>query len=234
MGCVGLFVKANKETDVASRPARSGQVPRRTRADAGIARATERDLRLLRIVGEQYAVTLPQLAVMMGRSVHAARWLRDRWRRAGWIDSRTVLVGRPAFLWPTRVGLRAAGLDYPGWGPTPGALAHVEAVTDVRLHLQAAAPDAGWVSERDISLVTPGEHRPDGLLVVGDRQVAIEVELTRKSRARTRGIMCELVARYPGVVYFTAPAPRPLLEDLAAEVGQGHVQVRALSEGLAL
>jgi len=217
---------------VSGRPAR-GAVPRRRRTDAGAPRATERDLRLLRIVSEQYAVTLPQLAVMMDRSIHAARWLRDRWRRAGWIDSRAVLAARPVFLWPTRTGLHAAGLDYPGWGPTPGALAHVEAVTDVRLHLQAAGPNAGWVSERDITLATAGEHRPDGLLVVGDRHVAVEVELTRKSRARTRGIMCELVARYPGVVYFTAPAPRPLIEDLAADVGQGHVQVRAVPAGAA-
>ena len=115
------------------------------RADAGLPRATERDLRLLRVVGEQYAVTLPQLAVLMGRSVHTARWLRDRWRRAGWVESRTVLAARPVFVWLTRSGSRAAGLDYPAWRPTPGLLAHVEAVTDVRLHVAATDPEARWI-----------------------------------------------------------------------------------------
>jgi hypothetical protein len=41
-------------------------------------------LALLRFTGEQFAVTLPQLARLMGRSEHAGRWLRSRWERAGW------------------------------------------------------------------------------------------------------------------------------------------------------
>jgi hypothetical protein len=193
-------------------------------------RATDRDLALLAIVAEQYAVTLPQLAVLMGRSIHAARWLRDRWRHAGWVDSRVVLAQRPAFVWPTRAGLGVAGLDYPGWAPTPGALAHVEAVTDVRLHLLAFYPGASWTSERDLPAGC-GVHRPDGLLWVDGREVAVEVELTQKSRVRTRGIVCELVARYPEVVYFTTGGPRRLVEELAAEVGQGRVEVHPLPEG---
>jgi hypothetical protein len=185
---------------------------------------------LLRVVAEQYAVTLPQLAVLMGRSVHAARWLRDRWRRVGWIDSRVVLADRPVFVWPTRLGLRTAGLSYAVWEPSPGALAHVEAVTDVRLHVERSESDLSWVSERDIS-TRPGAHRPDGLVVVDGREVAIEVELTRKSRARVRAIVCELVARYSAIVYFTADGPRPLIDELACEVGQGRVSIRPLPEG---
>lgn len=80
---------------------------RSRRSDAGQVKMTERDLRLLRIVAEQYAVTVPQLATLMGRSHHAARWLRERWQAAGWVEGRAVLVGRPVFLWPTRRGLRA-------------------------------------------------------------------------------------------------------------------------------
>jgi hypothetical protein len=213
------------------RVASSGSNGRRT--DAGLPRATERDLALLRVVGEQYAVTLPQLAVLMGRSVHTARWLRDRWRRAGWVESRTVLAARPVFVWLTRSGSRAAGLDYPGWRPTPGLLAHVEAVTDVRLHVAANDPDARWISERDIPTTTAGiggAHRPDGLIVADDREIAVEVELTQKSRARARAIVCELVARYPAVVYFVADGLGRLIADLAAEVGQGRVEVRGLPE----
>ena len=44
----------------------------------GQVKASARDLELLRFVGEQYAVTLPQLARLMSRSLHAARWLRAR------------------------------------------------------------------------------------------------------------------------------------------------------------
>jgi len=94
-------------------------------------RATARDLRLLRWVAEQYAVSIPQLARLMGRSEHAARWLRGRWQRAGWAQGRTVLVGRPVFVWLTRDGSRVAGAGFKVWEPNAGALAHIEAVNDV-------------------------------------------------------------------------------------------------------
>lgn len=191
---------------------------------------TERDLRLLRFIGEQYAVTLPQLATLMGRSHHAARWLRERWQRAGWVDGRAILVGRPVFVWLTRRGTRAAGIEHPLWRPTPGALAHVVAVTEVRLDVEARRPNASWVSERELRRADPRPrvHRPDGLVAIGEREVAIEVELTQKERRRAARIMRELVASYGSVTYFAAPAPRRLLSGLAEKVGQGRVQVLPL------
>ncbi len=43
------------------------------RQDAGHPRASARDLELLRLIGEHYAVTLPQLARLMARSEHHRR-----------------------------------------------------------------------------------------------------------------------------------------------------------------
>ena len=68
-------------------PARSESQVRRRRSDYGSIKVSERDIELLYLVGEQYAVTVPQLARLIGRSFHTARALRDRWKRAGWIDS---------------------------------------------------------------------------------------------------------------------------------------------------
>jgi len=197
-------------------------------------RASARDLELLRFVGEQFAVTLPQLARLMGRSQHAARWLRSRWERAGWAQGRALLVGEPVFVWLTRRGMRAAGLDFSVWRPNPGALAHIAAVNEVRLHLAERRPDAVWVCERELAreprreLGGFGAHRPDALVVVDDRELAIEVELTQKRRSRAELIMREHLAHYGGAVYFAALAPRRLLERLAEEIGGGRVQVRSL------
>jgi hypothetical protein len=64
---------------------RNAAVPtRRQRSDAGEPRCSGRDLELLQLLGEQYALSLPQLARLMGRGLHAARWLRSRWEREGW------------------------------------------------------------------------------------------------------------------------------------------------------
>ncbi len=140
--------------------------PRR-RADAGSARVSARDLELLRFIGEQYAVTLPQLARLMGRSERAARWLRERWQRAGWVEGRALLVGEPVYVWLTRKGQRLASLDYKLWAPNPGALQHVRAVADVRLWLAGRRPEATWISERALAREQERAsgrrhgHRPD-------------------------------------------------------------------------
>lgn len=123
---------------------------RATRSDAGTVRCSARDVELLRIVGEQYAVTLPQLARLMDCSPHAARWLRTRWERAGWARGRAVLVGEPVFVWLTRRGHGIAGVDYAVWRPNAGMLAHIAAVTDVRLDVLRRHPGAQWVSEREL------------------------------------------------------------------------------------
>jgi hypothetical protein len=73
--------------------------PKPRRQDAGHPRVSPRDLSLLRLIGEHYAVTLPQLARLIGRSEHAARWLRARWQKAGW-------VGRP-------IGVSVGAVDSP-------------------------------------------------------------------------------------------------------------------------
>jgi hypothetical protein len=207
--------------------------PRRAvRADAGLIRATERDLRLLAWVGEQYAISIPQLAVLMGRSEHAARWLRARWQRAGWAEGRLVLIGRPVFVWLTREGSRVASLSLKPWVPNAGSLAHIEAVNDVRLLVAARRPEAKWTSERDLPFRTaPGvarAHRPDAVVTVeGGRRVAVEVELTLKSRARLERIVGQLLGEFDAVWYFAAPTPRRALDEIAARAGH-RLHVTAL------
>lgn len=209
--------------------------PPRRRADAGTYKASARDLALLRFVGEQFAVTLPQLARLMGRSEHAARWLRARWQHAGWAEGRVLLVGEPVFVWLTREGQRLANLDYKLWRPNPGALAHVAAVSEVRLYIRARRPDAEWVSERALARTgeapgAAGAHRPDGVVLTEGRRVAVEVELTQKKRQRSEQIARQLLSRYEAVWYFATPAPRGALSRLAESLGDHRLQVYALPQ----
>jgi hypothetical protein len=119
---------------------------------------------------------------------------------------------------PTPNGLALAGADYRPWGLVPSRLAHVHAVGLVRLAIEAASPDAEWVSERALARLRAQQRAswwlPDGGLVVAEVAVngalppvhTIEVELTPKHLAKL-GLVFE--ARYPGEVqttYFTPPA----------------------------
>ena len=69
------------EEDRAQAPA---TVPAGRAAPGRRAVLTERDGRLLNVVGEQYAVTAGQLARLLGRPESHAVYLRNRWVRAGW------------------------------------------------------------------------------------------------------------------------------------------------------
>jgi predicted NBD/HSP70 family sugar kinase len=116
-------------------------------------------------------------------------------------------------------------------------LAHIAAVTDVRLWVSQRHPQAEWVCERELAreaAATGGAaaaHRPDALVVLGGRELPVEVELTHKRRARRERIMRELVARYGQAVYFAAEGPRQQLEEIAQTFAGSRVQVLGLPEG---
>ena len=201
---------------------------------AAIVRATARDLAVLPFIAEQCAVTQPQLAQLIGRTEHTARWLRQRWQRAGWVESRVLLVGEPVFIWLTSRGLLACGVGFKPWRPQAvGRLAHLVAVTDVRMHVEARRPEATWVSERavarrDFEAGERRKHLPDAEVLLGDQRVAVEVELTQKERRRTEAIVAELSARYDAVWYFAAPAAHRHLTEVIARNDFKRVQLLEL------
>jgi hypothetical protein len=125
-------------------------------------------------------------------------------------------LGR-TWIIPTRAGLELAGSGYRPWTLVPSQLQHLHAVAVVRLAIEAADPEAEWVSERALTRLRAQRRetwwRPDGGLVVADATVnggpplhTIEVELTPKHLAKLQEVFEH---RYPGEVqttYFTPPA----------------------------
>jgi hypothetical protein len=184
---------------------------------------TVRDGRALGWIGEQYGVRIDVAAVVLARvsereelSRRTVRVQLDRWERAGLI-LRPRLYGR-SWVVPTAAGLAFAGLPYLPWRPAYGRLAHVHAVSVVRLALEAAAPGVVWVSERALERErrTQGGswHRADGAVEVpapanrpGLQRAlhAIEVELTPKSRAHLAEVFATLPGNTVAVTYFARP-----------------------------
>ncbi len=162
-------------------------------------------------VGEMYGVQVDQLALMLGTSQRRASAMAGRWCDAGSAQA-AILGPGPRWVWLTKAGLASCGLPYAAAVPGLSRLAHLRAVTAVRLALAAApqysAGSAHWRSERRIRSRIGGriglrEHVPDGEvhwpdgtdLAWADECWAIEAELTPKTVARTAGIMRELVTR---------------------------------------
>jgi hypothetical protein len=195
-----------------------------------------RELAVFAVIAEQCALTQPQLARLVDRSEHTARWLRARWQRAGWVEGRVLLHGAPPFVWLTMSGQQIAGSEFKPWRPQAIArLPHLAAVTDVRLHVAERRPEAMWVSERVLARERAlrnerRAHLPDAEVLIGEQRVAVEVELTQKERRRSEAIVAELCARYDAVWYFAPSGPRRQLERLAARPGFERIQVLPLDE----
>jgi len=107
---------------------------------------------------------------------------------------------------------------------------HIEAVTDVRLLLERELRLGDWICERSLAQQSPSRsqdrpHLPDGLLDTGDEQIAIEVELSLKSRSRLAAILEQLGHEYAQVWYFAAPPLRPALTELAAEAPWKNIAI---------
>jgi hypothetical protein len=201
---------------------------RRERVDAGSVRLSERDGQLLRVIGEQYAITVDQLARLIGRSHRTGRWLRDRWRTAGWVESRQLTAHGASFVWLTGTGTRVAGSPYRTWRPNAALAAHIEAVTEVRLLSERLAAGE-WVCERSLARGPRARfherpHVPDAILERAGERIAVEVELTLKSRARLEAVLLEL-GDYDRVLYFATRALVPRLRELAAELPWQNIAV---------
>jgi hypothetical protein len=179
-----------------------------SQAPAGL---SGRDVSGLLFVADMYGVQMDQLARVLGGSLPAARAAAARWQQAGYADLARIGPG-PPWLWLTRAGLAACGLPYRAVQPALSRLAHLRAVTAVRLALTAAPAyqraGAFWRSERRLRAragsraglrehLPDGEvHWPDGAAVAWAGECwAIEAELTRKTVARTTAIMREILAR---------------------------------------
>jgi hypothetical protein len=157
---------------------------------------------------DMYGVQLDQLAVLAGGD-RSARTAAARWRALGYAQTARLGPGAP-WLWVTRAGLAACGLRYPPAQPALGRLAHIRAVTAVRLALEStgAYRDAApfWRCERRIRSrhgVGVRHHLPDAEVHWPDEAPvawagecwAVEAELTPKTVARTTQIMREILAR---------------------------------------
>lgn len=158
-----------------------------------------------------YSLQLDHLAAVLGVSEPRARAVVTGWRKRRFAESARIGPG-PAWVWLTRSGLNACGLPYTATAPALSRLAHLRAVTTVRLALEAVpgygAAGAFWRSERRLRARAGGrvglrEHVPDGEvhwpdgcgLAWAGECWAVEAELTRKTVTRTVAIMQEALTR---------------------------------------
>lgn len=178
------------------------------------------DIDALVFTAEMYGVQLDQLAAVLGVSVERARGVAVRWRGLGLAESARLGPG-PPWIWATRPGMTACGLGYTAGPPPLSRLAHVRAVTAVRLALQGTTAYQRarpfWRGERRIrAAVRAGlrDHLPDGELhwpagapCPGPVNAGPSRPNSPTRRSRVRPRSCGKFS--PGPETTAVPAPRP-------------------------
>jgi hypothetical protein len=175
----------------------------------------DQDAVALPFLADMYGLQLDQLTELLGVTSRQSRALVARWASRKLAESGTLSPG-PPWVWLTRAGLRAVGARYPAAAPALPRLAHLRAVTAVRLALASVATyrdgSAHWRSERHLRARIGGrvgtrDHLPDAEVHWPDAPApgpapawagecwAIEAELTPKTVARTAAIMREVLTR---------------------------------------
>ncbi len=188
-----------------------------------------RDIEVLGWLAEQYAGRIDHLEVLLDAGPRTVQRTLARLRAAGLIRTQRVLVGEPAWVLPTAAGMTACSSGFGIWRPRIGLLNHVAATNDVRLHIQGRAPTTEWIPERVLARDREaGEHLPDGVAITDAKRVAIEAELTLKSRRRITANLDDLNTRYDAVLYFCAPSTHRQLTELAASGRWPALGVREL------
>lgn len=156
-----------------------------------------RDRRLLRLIGEQYLLTLPQLAYVAGRSQRTARWLRTRWQRAGLANAAPLLVGEPTFVWLTRRGLAVVGRPWKQVRPTYQNAERWALLVELRLAAADRYPAALWVSRRALAHEPRFEPPlPDALLEAESATVAVVARSHGLDRRALGQRVAPIVCRY--------------------------------------
>lgn len=163
------------------------------------------------------------------------RQIVERWRRAGLAHQRRFFAGERPVVWPTREGLRLVLPGHRAKTPKVSMLAHIHAVSLVRLGVECRGLGSEWVGERTLykERETPRDHVPDGAYLAPDgTRVVVEVECSVKGADRLAGIVGDLTLSHERVLYVVAtPAVARAVARAVESVGEEEaVEIVRLSE----
>jgi len=172
----------------------------------------------LRLLSEQAAIPLDQLARFLGGSLGEVVALVQGLEAAGCVEHRRFLVRDHPWFWPSRRGAELAGTGFHYKPPDVAILAHRRAVNEIRLYLQSRAPRGRWVCERAVLRQRdPADHLPDAVFEIDGERHAIEAELSHKGKREIRLIVAQHSNRYDAVIYFCGPRTYNLMKGVQAE-----------------
>lgn len=198
------------------------------------------EIEILKLLNEFGYCEIKQIMNRFGLQKTSAYSHMQTLVKRGLMLNARVLKWQPRAYYLTQKGIGLLKLDLPLVRKIPlSVYEHQLAVIDVYIRLRKIYPETAWVSERRLlrekfqSDIRDDEHLPDGALVfLNDKQCAIEVEKSQKSKRRLEGIMLSygLQTTYQEVWYFCSKEVLSSVSDFAVDMP--YIKVHKLSEYL--
>lgn len=180
----------------------AGVSPRRRRSS--VRQPSAEELELFRLVSEQVAIPVDQLARFFGVYVSDMTRVVGELAARGWLAVGELLTAEPPWVWMRTEGGRLLGMGFRAVAPKVWGLPHMRAINEARLLVTELAPEGRWVCERVQRREWAAgriERIPDAVFEINGERHAIEVELSRKTVDRLRVVIAQHSFRYDAVVY---------------------------------
>lgn len=189
----------------------------------------ERDV--LALICEQGAIPIDQLARFLACDRDPAQDLGEHLREAGFARTARLLAAEPEWIWLSEGGTRLSQTGLRPYLPTPGALARLRAINEVRLRVEGGPSEVRWIGWRSLRRELRGVGRiPNAVVEVGEERHAIEVELSRKEKEDAAAMIAHRSVNYDAVICFCTDEMRRFYERLAAHNHWPKLLIRALPE----
>lgn len=176
-------------------------------------RMTERDMQILGFINDFGFCEITQIEKQFNLKKPRCYQVMQRLVKEKLVTHERVFHGRNGIYYLSKLGARH--FDLPALSSIPVAqYDHQLAIIEIYFKLMSLYPEAEWISERRIKRekfkkgIGKTGHVADGLLLLpNDVCVAIEVELTMKSKRRLREIFNAYVGQFDikEVWYFCSP-----------------------------
>lgn len=199
---------------------------------------TDRDVEILNFINEFGFCEMPQIEKKFGVKTPRSYKVMQRLVKAGLVSHERVFYNRHGAFYLTHEGAKHTPL--PAISNLPKDIyKHQLTIMEVYFKLIQLYPDAVWVSERVLKRdkftegIGKSGHIPDGKMIFPDhREIAIEVELTLKSRRRLEQIFRAYSAQFKiaEVWYFCS---EKVISSLSkASANKSYIKIHKLEEYL--
>lgn len=196
-------------------------------------RTSEATSSLLRLIAEQYAMSIDQLGRFAEMDETKAAELVEELTGLGYVEKRAFLACQPEWVWLTERGAERSGTRFGAMCPEAGSLERIRALNEVRLQVARRAPGARWISGRSI-LRDQGNRgfRPHAVIEIEKERHAIAIRLGHvRAQEAEQDFLETLMARYDALVVFVTPKRLSPQSRLADEHDWPKLVIRPIPEG---